>query len=123
VSYNLQILVVLEVLTTLAVLLVISVRRAVRSMLFQMRRRANMRLGESPVMYGLTAARQVLGRNAWQEFASDAKFLRDNWVTPSELEALKHASFMGSVECKEDMMFILKAIRGDDRPEKQKLLS
>jgi hypothetical protein len=122
VSSNLQELMTLEVLTTLVVLLVLSVKRGLTTLLFQARRRANLRLGEPPAMYGLTAARQVLGKNAWQEFANDAKFLRDNWVTPSELEALKHASFMGTVECKEDMMFILKAIRGD-RPAKQKLLT
>jgi hypothetical protein len=30
---------------------------------------------------------------------------------------------MGDVQCKEDLMFILKAIRGTDRPAKQKLLT
>ena len=30
----------------------------------------------------------------------------------SELESLKHASFMGSITRKEDLLFILEAIRG-----------
>jgi len=80
-----------------------------------------MRVGESPVPSTVTvAARGVLETSVWQQFARDAKFLSENCVTPSELEALGRASFMGNVECKEDMMFILRAIRGNDQPAKQK---
>jgi hypothetical protein len=53
--------------------------------------------------------------NAWQEFANDRNFLHANQVSPSELEALKHALFMGTVTCKEDLMFLLNAIRGPAR--------
>jgi hypothetical protein len=105
-----------ELLVTLAVLLGIYGKRAMTRWLFQRRRRANVRLGGSSVSSDvLNAARGMLGMNAWEEFANDPKFLRDNWVTPSELEALKHASLMGSVTCKEDIMFILNAIRGPAR--------
>jgi hypothetical protein len=55
------------------------------------------------------------GMNAWQEFANDRNFLHANQVSPSELEALKHALFMGTVTCKEDLMFLLNAIRGPAR--------
>jgi len=124
VSSNLQGLLTAEMLATLAVLLVILVKQGTRSLLFQKRRRANLRLGELPVTSALTvAARGVLRTNVWQEFARDAKFLRDNLVTPAELEALGRASFMGNVECKEDMMFILRTIRGTDRSANQKLLT
>jgi hypothetical protein len=106
VSNNLHGLMIAELLVTLAVLLGIYAKQAMTRWLFQRRRRANVRLGGSS---------EVPGMNAWEELANDAKFLRDNWVTPSELEALKHASLMGSVTCKEDMMFILNAIRGPAR--------
>jgi hypothetical protein len=118
---NLQGLLAAELLVTLAVVAVMSIRQGLRWWLFQKRRRANMRLSDLPVASTLTvAARGVLDTNVWQQFANDTKFLRENSVTPSELEALGRASFMGNVECKEDMMFILRAIRGNDQPAKQK---
>jgi hypothetical protein len=53
----------------------------------------------------------VLG-NAWEEFANDAAFLRAHQISAAELDSLKHASLMGSVTRKEDLLFILEAIRG-----------
>ena len=114
-SNHLHGLMIGELLVSLAVLLGIYAKRAMTRWLFQRRRRANARLGGSSVSSDALNARGVLGMNAWEEFANDPKFLRDNWVTPSELEALKHASLMGSVTSKEDIMFILNAIRGPAR--------
>lgn len=113
-SYNLQGLLLEELLVTLLVLLGIYAKQAMTWLLLQRRRRANMRWGESAVS-SVLSAEGVLGMNAWQEFANDADFLRANGVSPAELEALKHASFMGSVTCKKDIMFILRAIRGPSR--------
>jgi hypothetical protein len=54
----------------------------------------------------------VLGTNAWEEFANDPDFLRAHQISAAELDSLKNASLMGSVNRKEDLLFILEVIRG-----------
>jgi hypothetical protein len=54
----------------------------------------------------------VLGTDAWEEFTNDADFLRAHQISAAELDSLKHASLMGSVTRKEDLLFILETIRG-----------
>jgi hypothetical protein len=72
----------------------------------------------SSVLPALGAALGVVRTNAirtkgwFEEFANDADFLRANGISPAELESLKHASFMGSVTSKEDLLLILETIRG-----------
>jgi hypothetical protein len=120
VTYELRGLLIGEVFVTLFVLAGLYANRTVTWWLFQLRRRANMRLGgaeasSEEASSDPTAARGALGMSAWQAFLNDADFLRANEVTPSELEALKHASFMGDVTSKEDLMHILDAIRSPVR--------
>lgn len=100
-----------EVFVTLFVLAGIYANRTVTWWLFQIRRRANMRSGGAEASSDSTAAPGALGTDAWQEFVNDVDFLRAHEVSPSELEALKHASFLGDVTCKDDLMHILNAIR------------
>lgn len=110
-TYEMRGLLIGEVFVTLFVLAGIYANRTVTWWLFQIRRRANMRLGGAEASSDSTAARGALGMNAWQALLNDVDFLRTNGVSPSELEALKHASFMGDVTSKEDLMHILDAIR------------
>jgi hypothetical protein len=112
VTFNLQELVFGELIVTMFILFVISGRRTMSRLRFQVRRLSNMSSGGSSVLPVLSAARGVLGTNAWEEFANDADFLSANGISVAELESLKHASFMGSVTCKEDLLLILEAIRG-----------
>lgn len=109
-----------EVFVTLFVLAGIYANRTVTWWLFQIRRRANLRVGGGQTSSDSTVAQAssdstdaqgALGTTAWQEFIDDVDFLRANGISPSELEALKHASFMGDVSCKDDIVYILNAIR------------
>jgi hypothetical protein len=100
-----------EVFVTLFVLAGIYANRAVTWWLFQIRRRANLGLGGAEASSDPATAQGALGTSAWQEFINDVDFLRANGISPSELEALKHASFMGDVTCKDDIVYILNAIR------------
>jgi hypothetical protein len=54
-------------------------------------------------------------KEAWEEFANDENLIRAYRVTPRELESLKHVSMLGGVSCKEDILFLLKTIRGPGR--------
>jgi hypothetical protein len=112
VTFNLHGLVFGELIVTMLVLLVISGKRTMTRLRFQLRRHLNMSSGATSVLPVLKAARGVLGMNAWEEFVNDADFLRAHQISPAELESLKHASLMGSVTRKEDLLFILEAIRG-----------
>ena len=114
-TFNMQGLVIGELLVSMLVLLVIYGRRRIGRMLFQLRRRSNSSSGASSVLPVSSAARGTLWMNAWGEFADDADFLRANGVTAVELQSLKHVSFMGTVTCKEDLLLILEAIRGSSR--------
>jgi hypothetical protein len=115
VTFNLQRMVIGELLGLMLVLLVIYGRRRMGRLLYQLRRRSNTGTGASSVLPLSSAARGVLWTNAWKEFANDADFLRANGVGAAELESLKHVSFMGTVTCKEDLLLILEAIRGSSR--------
>jgi hypothetical protein len=118
VTLNLQGLLFGEVMLTVLVLFLLYGRKRMSRLLFQLRRQSNMRSAASSVLPALGAALGVVRKNAvrtnawFEEFANDADFLRSNGISPAELESLKHASFMGSVTCKEDLLLILEAIRG-----------
>jgi hypothetical protein len=112
VTFNLHELVLGELIVTMLVLLVVSGKRTMTRLRFQLRRHSNMSSGTSSVSPVLSAARGVIGMNAWEEFVNDADFLLAHQISPAELESLKHVSFMGSVTRKEDLLFILEAIRG-----------
>ena len=105
-----------EVFVTVFVLAGIYANRTVTWWLFHIRRRANLRAGGAVEASSDSSAGQgALETTAWREFINDVDFLRANGISPSELEALKHASFMGDVSCKDDIVYILNAIRSPAR--------
>lgn len=55
----------------------------------------------------------------WDQFANDHELLERLRVTPQELTALKHCVLLGTLTCKDDMLFILRQIRlaTDPAPE------
>ena len=54
-------------------------------------------------------------RAIWQEFTNDHELLRAHNVKPNELEALSRVAMLGSVQSKDDLIFILSAIRRPGR--------
>lgn len=111
-TFNFHQLVLGELIVTMLVLLVVSGRRTVSRLRFRLRRLSNASSGVSSVLPVPRAARGVLGTDAWEEFTNDADFLRAHQISAAELDSLKHASLMGSVTRKEDLLFILETIRG-----------
>lgn len=104
-----------EVFVTVFVLAGIYANRTMTWWLFQIRRRANLRVRSAEASSDSSAGQGALETTAWQEFVNDVDFLSANGISPSELEALKHASFMGDVTCKDDIVYILNAIRSPAR--------
>jgi hypothetical protein len=47
----------------------------------------------------------------WDQFANDHELLERLRVTPQELTALKNCVLLGTLTCKDDMLFILRQIR------------
>ena len=107
-------LLIAEALLMAAIFLCIYARRRIVQFFFQRRRRAHMnaRPSLSPsVLPVVTAAR----RDAWEAFINDKTLISAYQVTPREIESLKNGSLLGSVTCKEDILFILKTVRGSGR--------
>jgi hypothetical protein len=50
-------------------------------------------------------------RQLWEEFCGDHELLERLRVTPQELAALKDCVLLGTLTCKQDMLFILRQIR------------
>ncbi len=64
---------------------------------------------ESPRLHALTAER---GRvEAWTQFREDRELLERLRVTSDELEALEKCALLGTLTCKQDLLFILRQIR------------
>ena len=87
-SYDLERLVIGELLLVTLIVLGIHARRTITQALFQRRRRSHMNRAPSlfPVVSGL---RGMPTKDAWEEFVNDEKLLRAYRVTPRELESLK----------------------------------
>jgi hypothetical protein len=49
--------------------------------------------------------------SVWDQFRDDIEMLERLRVTPQELSALKNCVLLGTLSCKEDMLFILRQIR------------
>jgi hypothetical protein len=113
-SYDLERLVIGELLLVTLIVLGMHARRTITQVLFQRRRRSNMYRASSvfPVVSG---ARGVSTKDAWEQFVNDEKLIAAYRVTPRELESLKNGSMLGGVSCKEDILFLLKTIRGTGR--------
>ena|ERR1700687_4007225 len=105
-------LVIGEVLLMMLILLGIHARQRIVRLLFQRRRRAHMNISpSSSVLPVVTSSR----KDAWEAFLNDKKLIRAYRVTAREIESLKNGSLLGSVTCKEDVLFILKTVRGSGR--------
>ena len=106
-------LLIAEALLMAVIFLCIYARRRIVQFFFHRRRRAHMntRPPVSSVQPVITAAR----RDAWEAFINDKKLISAYRVTPREIESLKNGSLLGSVTCKEDILFILKTVRGSGR--------
>ena len=53
----------------------------------------------------------------FKEFCQDRATIRSLGVTPQELEALSRASLLGTMSCKDDVLFMLQQIREKAAPE------
>jgi hypothetical protein len=106
-------LVIGEVLLMMLILFGIYARKRLVQILFQRRRRAllNTSPAASSVLPVVTAAR----KDAWEAFMNDKKLISAYRVTPREIASLRNGSLLGSVTCKEDILFILKTVRGSGR--------
>jgi len=49
--------------------------------------------------------------SVWDQFRDDIEMLERLQVTPQELAALKNCVLLGTLSCKQDMLFILRQIR------------
>ncbi|MDO8433631.1 MAG: hypothetical protein Q7S58_14595 [Candidatus Binatus sp.] len=56
-------------------------------------------------------------REAWEALCRDHELLERLRVTPEELEALRTCALLGSLTGKDDMLFILRMIRGGNTPD------
>jgi hypothetical protein len=106
-------LVIGELLLMMLILFGIYARQRIVQFFFQRRRRAHMNTtpSSSSVLPVVTAAR----KDAWEAFLNDKKLISAYRVTPREIASLKNGSLLGSVTCKEDILFILKTVRGSGR--------
>ena len=59
---------------------------------------------------------QATETNAFKEFCQDRVSLNSLGVTTQELEALSRASLLGTLSCKDDVLFMLKQIREKEKP-------
>jgi len=117
VSYEIHVLVIGEALLMMLIVFSIYARQRIVQFFFQRRRRAHMNTSpsmSSSVLPLVTAAR----KDAWQAFLNDKKLINAYRVTPREIENLRNGSLLGSVTCKEDILFILKTVRGSGRAGK-----
>jgi hypothetical protein len=58
-------------------------------------------------------------RSLWEEFSGDDELLERLRVTPQELAALKNCVLLGTLTCKQDMLFILRQIRIATEPSSE----
>jgi hypothetical protein len=58
-------------------------------------------------------------RQIWDQFRNDHELLERLRVTPDELEALSECVLLGTLTCKQDMLFILRQIRMATDPESE----
>ena len=51
-----------------------------------------------------------------EEFCADHEVLERLQITPGEIQALSHASMLGSLTCKQDLLFMLRQLREARKP-------
>ena len=122
-NYEMQAMVFGEALLISLIFLGVYARKRIVRLLFQRRRHAHMNPSlSSAVLPVVTAARSASAppitakrKDAWEAFINDKKLIGAYRVTPREIEFLKNGSLLGTVSCKEDIIFILKTVRGTGR--------
>lgn len=62
-------------------------------------------------------------RGVWDEFRTDHAMIERLKVSPQEMEALSTCSLLGTLTCKEDMLFILRQIREASGPASPEALA
>jgi hypothetical protein len=58
-------------------------------------------------------------RQIWDQFRNDHELLERLRVTPQELDALANCVLLGTLTCKQDMLFILRQIRMATAPSSE----
>ena len=59
-------------------------------------------------------------RELWDRFRKDHELLERLRVTPQELEALANCVLLGTLTCKQDLLFILQQIRAATEPSSER---
>jgi type IV secretory pathway TrbD component len=55
-------------------------------------------------------------RELWDQFLHDRELLARLRITPEEIDALEHCALLGTLTCKQDLLFILRQIREATSP-------
>jgi hypothetical protein len=55
-------------------------------------------------------------RGLWDQFDHDHELIERLRITPDEIDALQHCAFLGTLTCKQDLLFILRQIREATSP-------
>src|ERR1700737_1906817 len=50
-------------------------------------------------------------RDIWDQFRHDHELIERLRITPDEVDALEHCALLGTLTCKQDLLFILRQIR------------
>jgi hypothetical protein len=55
-------------------------------------------------------------RGLWDQFSHDHELIERLGITPDEIDALQHCALLGTLNCKQDLLFILRQIREATSP-------
>lgn len=55
-------------------------------------------------------------RGLWDQFRHDHELIERLKITPDEIDALQHCALLGTLTCKQDLLFILRQIREATSP-------
>jgi hypothetical protein len=55
-------------------------------------------------------------RDLWDQFRDDRELMARLRITPNEIDTLAHCALLGTLTCKQDLLFILRQIREATRP-------
>jgi hypothetical protein len=55
-------------------------------------------------------------RGLWDQFSHDHELIERLRITPDEIDALQHCALLGTLNCKQDLLFILRQIREATSP-------
>ena len=55
-------------------------------------------------------------RDLWDQFRHDHELIQRLKITPNEIDSLQHCALLGTLTCKQDLLFILRQIREATSP-------